>query len=62
MQQEGALCGQHCLNNALQSKVFSAVDLSDIARQLDEQERETMAERGTDTEEYREFIKVGFNK
>ncbi|ODM97631.1 Ataxin-3 [Orchesella cincta] len=55
-QQDGALCGQHCLNNALQSSLFSAVDLSEIARQLDEKERQTMAERGTDTKEYREFI------
>ncbi|ODM90064.1 Ataxin-3, partial [Orchesella cincta] len=54
--QDGALCGQHCLNNALQSSLFSAVDLSEIARQLDEKERQTMAERGTDTKEYREFI------
>ncbi|ODM89473.1 Ataxin-3 [Orchesella cincta] len=54
--QDGALCGQHCLNNALQSSLFSAVDLSEIARQLDEKERQTMAELGTDTKEYREFI------
>jgi len=54
--QEGRLCGQHCLNNALQSHLFTAVDLSVIAQSLDEEERKTMAERGTNTKEYLEFI------
>ncbi|CAG7729965.1 unnamed protein product [Allacma fusca] len=54
--QDGALCGQHCLNNAVQCRMFTAVDLSTIAQQLDEQERLRMAERGTDTQEYRDFL------
>jgi len=54
--QEGSLCGLHCINNALQSKLFNPVDLSQIANQLDEKERQTMAELGTDTEEYRTFL------
>lgn len=29
------LCGQHALNNLLQSSIFTAPDLADIARQLD---------------------------
>lgn len=29
------LCGQHALNNLLQSSLFTAPDLADIARQLD---------------------------
>lgn len=33
--QESALCGQHCLNNLLQTAYFSAPDLSDIALELD---------------------------
>jgi ataxin-3 len=41
--QEGLLCGQHCLNNLLQQSLFTAVDLSDIAIQLDTQEREIYA-------------------
>ena len=36
--QESALCGQHCLNNLMQSHVFTAIGLGDIARGLDEQE------------------------
>lgn len=42
--QESALCGQHCLNNLLQSPLFTASDLSDIALELDEQERKYMLE------------------
>jgi hypothetical protein len=38
-QQESALCGQHCLNNLLQGPHFTAIDLSDIAQSLDEEER-----------------------
>jgi ataxin-3 len=38
-QQESALCGQHCLNNLLQGPYFTAVDLANIAEELDEQER-----------------------
>ena len=57
-QQEGSLCAQHCLNALLQGQYFTAVDLAEIARQLDETERATMAEAGVDTEEYRGFIQV----
>uniref|UniRef100_A0A8C6SR40 ubiquitinyl hydrolase 1 n=1 Tax=Neogobius melanostomus TaxID=47308 RepID=A0A8C6SR40_9GOBI len=38
--QEGSLCAQHCLNNLLQGEYFTPVDLSSIAHQLDEEERE----------------------
>ncbi|XP_043553149.1 ataxin-3 isoform X1 [Chiloscyllium plagiosum] len=54
--QEGSLCAQHCLNNLLQGEYFSPIDLSTIAQQLDEEERERMAEGGTGTEEYRIFL------
>jgi hypothetical protein len=33
--QDGLLCGQHCINNLLQGPYFNAVDLSDIAIELD---------------------------
>lgn len=49
MQQEGQLCGQHCLNAALQGPYFTAVDLGDIARSLDDDERRQMAENGVDS-------------
>ena len=57
-QQEGSLCAQHCLNVLLQGSYFSAVDLADIGRQLDETERNTMAEGGVDTQEFRSFLNV----
>lgn len=38
-QQESQLCGQHCLNNLLQGPYLSAVDLADIANELDQRER-----------------------
>jgi ataxin-3 len=40
--QVGSMCGQHCLNNLLQGPYFSAGDLSDVAADLDNAERELM--------------------
>ncbi|XP_033115921.1 ataxin-3-like isoform X2 [Anneissia japonica] len=54
--QEGSLCAQHCLNSLLQGQYFSAVDLADIARQLDEAEREKMAEGDVTSREYQQFL------
>ena len=36
--QQSSLCGQHCLNNLLQTNYFSAPDLSEIALELDKTE------------------------
>ncbi|CAG0888134.1 unnamed protein product [Cyprideis torosa] len=57
-QQEGQLCAQHCLNALLQGTYFTAVDLSEIAQDLDLQERTQMAVGGVDTDQYRQFISV----
>ncbi|KAF9144229.1 Ataxin-3 [Linnemannia schmuckeri] len=38
-QQEGNLCAQHCLNSLLQGPYFTAIDLADLALQLDQQEQ-----------------------
>ncbi|KAL7304291.1 hypothetical protein TKK_0003092 [Trichogramma kaykai] len=54
--QEGYLCAQHCLNALLQGQYFDAVHLSEIASQLDAEERRAMAESGEDTDDYRRFI------
>lgn len=54
--QEGSLCAQHCLNALLQNQYFSAVDLAQIGRRLDDTERERMAEGGVGTNEYQRFI------
>lgn len=55
---EAGLCGVHCLNNLLQGPYFGAVELMEIALDLDRKEKELMAELGTDTPEYEAFAKV----
>lgn len=42
--QDALLCGQHCLNNLLQNPIFSPIDLSEIAQNLDRQERQITSE------------------
>ncbi|XP_071519535.1 ataxin-3-like isoform X4 [Panulirus ornatus] len=54
--QDGLLCGQHCLNNLLQGQYFSAVDLADIAQQMDQAEQHHMAELGMHTDDFRRFM------
>ena len=46
------------MNNLLQEKLYTAVDLAEIARAMDKAELRQMAEVGEDTEEYRNFLKV----
>lgn len=36
--QQGQLCAQHALNALLQEPLFTAIDLAEIARQLDQDE------------------------
>jgi hypothetical protein len=33
------MCGLHCINALLQAPIFDEVSMSEIARQLDEEER-----------------------
>ncbi|KAG0238208.1 Ataxin-3 [Actinomortierella wolfii] len=40
--QEGNLCAQHCLNALLQGPYFTAIELADLARQLDQRERDAL--------------------
>lgn len=54
--QDGSLCAQHCLNSLLQGDFFTAVDLAQIAEQLDKQERLHMSEAGTSTKDYERFL------
>lgn len=58
MKQDGLLCGQHCLNNLLQGQYFTAVDLADIAQQMDQAEQRHMAELGMHTDDFRRFMEV----
>lgn len=54
--QEGSLCAQHCLNSLLQGDYFTAVDLAQIAHELDNIERTFMSEAGTATKDYERFL------
>lgn len=40
--QESMFCGQHCLNNLLQSSIYNVVDLSTLAQELDALERSVL--------------------
>jgi ataxin-3 len=44
--QDSLLCGQHCLNNLLQDDFFSAVNLGEIAQELDDKERAILGDAG----------------
>ena len=54
--QEGALCAQHCLNSLLQGPYYTAVDLASFAKQLDDEEKERMAEGDVNSPDYVKFI------
>ena len=51
-----ALCAVHCLNNLLQSPLFTAMDLSGAAAELNERERLLRAESGTDSAAYLDWL------
>ncbi|KAF9914987.1 Ataxin-3 [Lobosporangium transversale] len=46
-QQEGNLCAQHCLNALLQGPYFTAIDLAELARQLDQKEQDALGNTGS---------------
>jgi hypothetical protein len=45
------------VNNS-EGPYFTEVDLMRFAQELDEQERQVMAEKGTDTKEFLEYMRV----
>lgn len=47
MQQEGNLCAQHCLNALLQGPYFTAIDLAELASQLDQKEQHALGNFGS---------------
>ncbi|KAI8901560.1 Josephin-domain-containing protein [Globomyces pollinis-pini] len=59
--QEGQLCAQHAINNLLQGSYFTAVDLSDIARQLDQDELNEGENSISQQESIANFNKDGSN-
>ncbi|KAG0362980.1 Josephin-domain-containing protein [Gamsiella multidivaricata] len=50
-QQEGNLCAQHCLNALLQGPYFTAIDLAELARQLDQREQDALGNSGSGARE-----------
>ena len=53
------LCGQHALNNLLQTNMWSVTDLGEIARQLDEMEAAQL-DPGTANGESNNYDDSGF--
>ncbi|KAG0205500.1 Ataxin-3 [Mortierella sp. GBA30] len=47
LKQEGNLCAQHCLNALLQGPYFTAIDLAELARQLDQREQDALGNPGS---------------
>ncbi|CAF0896397.1 unnamed protein product [Brachionus calyciflorus] len=58
--QDGLLCAQHCLNSLLQGDYYSAVDLANIAHDLDKVERDFMHEASTTSQESSNYDDTGF--
>ncbi|KRX37752.1 Ataxin-3 [Trichinella murrelli] len=48
--QEGMLCAQHALNALLQGQYFTAVDLAEIARRLDAEERKVTGDSTSESQ------------
>jgi hypothetical protein len=50
----------HSLNNLLQGPFFNEIDLMTIAHELDAEEKRVMAEMGTETTEFLQFVAVSY--
>jgi Ataxin-3 len=57
--QEGKLCVVHCINTALQGPFFSEFDLTMLAADLDQRERQVMLEGGATTSAAGDFFVKG---
>lgn len=51
---EGSLCGVHCLNNLLQGSYYTAIDLMEIAQDIDKKEKALVTDLETN------FKKINF--
>ncbi|KAI1319534.1 Ataxin-3 [Mortierella claussenii] len=59
-QQEGNLCAQHCLNALLQGPYFTAIDLAELARQLDQREQDALGGRNSGNAKSQNMDDSGF--
>jgi ataxin-3 len=55
-QGQDMLCGVHCINALLQGPYFDEVTMSQIAIELDQKERELMAEAGIQSVDYLKYM------
>jgi len=55
-EQYAGLCGIHAINNLLQAPYFAEGDLAQIAKDLHDEERKLMAQSGTDTRDFLNFM------
>lgn len=53
------MCALHCLNSVLQGPYFTEAELSAIGLELDQKERQLMADGGTNSEDYQAFLAEG---
>lgn len=53
------MCALHCLNSLLQGPYFTEAELSAIGLELDQKERQLMAEGGIHSEDYQAFLAEG---
>ncbi|CDJ42561.1 machado-joseph disease protein, putative [Eimeria tenella] len=53
------MCALHCLNSVLQGPYFTEAELSSIGLELDQKERQLMAEGGTHSKDYQAFLAEG---
>lgn len=53
------MCALHCLNSVLQGPHFTEAELSAIGLELDQKERQLMAEGGTSSADYQAFLAEG---
>lgn len=54
--QQGNLCAQHCINALLQGAHFNAVDLAELAQEMDFAEKTKLSEAGTNSKDYKKFV------
>jgi ataxin-3 len=55
-QGQDKLCGVHCVNSLLQGPFFDEITLSEIALELDSKEKQLMAARGFDSQDFLKFM------
>ena len=52
------MCGVHCINALLQGPYFDEVTMSQIALQLDQQEKQLMSEAGVESKDFLKYMQV----